>query len=186
MKCINKVLKLMIVALIPVLLYGCDKDGGWKIWSQFTCTVNNVAYVDNPTWYGLWGNKSPIVTFYDSPDNNLTFSSTIYPKDKANKELPVYIIDCGIRGFNWDMIGKELPFTIPESGNDVFVGKASYFKILDAKYEVLFGNGYMIITSYDEEEKKIYGKIKADVICNNCTDNILHIEGDFRSIIDIN
>lgn len=178
----------MIIALVPILLYSCSKDGEVRFWQKFVCTVNNVAYIDNPKWNGPLGRYSPKTIYYKLPDDNdyLDFSSTIKPKDEANNKLPVYIIDCGIKSFNLNRIGEQFSFTIPKKEDNDFTGKVSYFRILNClTNEAFFGNGYMIITSYDKEGKKIYGKIKVDAICNNRTDDLLHIEGEFRSIIEI-
>lgn len=179
----------MTIASVPILLYSCSKDGELRFWQKFVCTVNNVPYIDNPKWNGPLGKYSPKTIYYNSPNDNgyLDFSSTISPKDETNNKLPVYIIDCGIKNFNLNRIGEQFSFTIPEKEDNVFTGKISYFRILNClTNEVFFGNGYMIITSYGKEEKKIYGKIKADIESNNYTDDLLHIEGDFRSIIEIN
>ena len=84
------------------------------------------------------------------------------------------------------MINKKLTFSIPPETEDIFLHRTSYLEITNMQtWNTCFGEGYMIISSYDETQNEMFGKLRAetkDIGDNACKPLIL--EGNFQVIVE--
>lgn len=187
MKYINKIICSIIITSASILLYGCKKDGAWRFWHKFECTINNIPYFDNPEVFLPWQSYTPNMDYYSNYDGSsqLIFYSSLVPKDDT-KEWPQYDVRCTIWNFTPDMINKKLTFSIPPETEDIFLHRTSYLEITNMQtWNTCFGEGYMIISSYDETQNEMFGKLRAetkDIGDNACKPLIL--EGNFQVIVE--
>lgn len=183
MRYVNKSICLIIIASTSIVLYGCKKDGALRFWNKFECTINNIPYFDNPEIILPWRNNTPNMDYYLNYDGSsrLTFYSSLVPKDDT-KKWPYYDVRCTIWDFSPNMVGKELSFYILPETEDLFPHKTSYLEITNMQTGIAsYAEGHMIISSYDEVENKMFGKLKAetrDSSDDSCKQLIL--EGSFQ------
>lgn len=188
MRYMNKFICLTIIASASFLLHGCMKDGALRFWHKFECTVNNIPYYDNPEIILPWRYNTPHMNYYIHYDGNrrLTFYSSILPKDDT-KKYPQYDIRCTIWDFTLDMIGEELEFSMRPKTEDSFLQKISYLTITNMQTGTPYeAEGYMLISSYDEVQNKMFGVLKVETK-DNGDDSFepLILEGNFQVIVDI-
>lgn len=178
-----KRLNILLFVAISFLLYGCRKDGAWRSWHKFECTINNIPYFDNPEIAILWQKNTPHMDYYLYYDGNslLTFYSYLIPKDNK-RGWSHYMVRCEIPNFIPDMVGEELIFSIPTEKDYLLLRRISYSEITNVQTgTTCFGEGHLLISSYDETKNKMFGILRIEVkMTKDDLCKPLIIEGNFQ------
>jgi len=185
--------KTIVYLFIPLLLISCSKDKNevWRSPAKLICDINGEAYIDNPLIFVTPGGKTtPELLYWSKGDYSImTFYSTCRPKSEE-KSLPIYTIDYQI--FNSQItIGKKYPVTsVPDMEYLVPLNTSFYYQENNISYATItddntgglcFGNGYIMLTDLDSENKWAKGKIELKVKAPiENADSVLNIKGEFE------